>query len=109
MYDIVVDSQFASTVIREMFQPDPSHRYFWVYPIEEHPGEQENFIEALKTWALSSDKSAAKALNQKFILSPGFPLLHFVCSLYTEDNPRNRRREEVPTHIGSFKGQSDSN
>jgi hypothetical protein len=92
MYDIIVDSKFASTVVREMLQPDPSRGLFWVYPIEEHPGEQEDFIEALKTWASTSDESAAMVLDQKFILSSGFPLLHFVCSLWIEDNTRNRRR-----------------
>jgi hypothetical protein len=92
MYDIVADSQFTSSVVREMLQPDPSRGLFWAYPIEEHPSEQEDFIEALKTWVLSSDKSAAMALNRKFILSSEFPLLHFVRSMCTEDNPRNRRR-----------------
>jgi hypothetical protein len=89
MYDIVVDAKFTRTVVREMLQSDPHRGLFWVYPIEAHPGEQEDLIEALKLgFYVSSDKSAARALNQKFILSSGFPLLDFVCSLYTEDNGR---------------------
>ena len=89
MHDLVVDSKFTAMVYREMLQPDFNRGLYWLYPIEQKPGEYDNFVNSLKTWIASGSNVAGSG---RLIFSHEFPVIQFVYALYVEDSPRNRRR-----------------
>ncbi|KAF9447896.1 hypothetical protein P691DRAFT_730601, partial [Macrolepiota fuliginosa MF-IS2] len=89
LYDIVADAKFTVMVLREMLEPDMARAMFWIHPIKQQPGEGEDFIEALRTWAPAAQEQSCV----KYILStPRFPLISFIHAMYSQGSPRNRRR-----------------